>query len=240
MYVEPSGQSGLGGSGLFGLATSPPIGQSLAARTLDRASGALGIVNSELDAVRVAEIELSEVAVKVSLAAMLIDARHTALENAEEAFDGLRVSVAANPFFFAVIYSFMAGEAAGDRAVHVGLIDAEMAGGGGVLQDDAADLASGDVLNPHRASLTAALDQGHDRDLVAICHALLAPAAFIIEVPRVFGTFFAAIEGFVALDGLTIAAEWPGSAFVHCLANAVHQEPRALVGDPERAMDLMS
>jgi hypothetical protein len=44
----------------LGLATSPPIGQALAASALDRAAGAPGIVNPELDAVRIAEIELRE------------------------------------------------------------------------------------------------------------------------------------------------------------------------------------
>jgi hypothetical protein len=39
------------------LATSPPIGQALPTRAFDRATGALGIVNPELDAVRIAEIE---------------------------------------------------------------------------------------------------------------------------------------------------------------------------------------
>ena len=55
---EPFGQSGSGGPGFFCLATSPPIGQALAASTLDCAAGALGIVNPELNAVRIAEIEL--------------------------------------------------------------------------------------------------------------------------------------------------------------------------------------
>jgi hypothetical protein len=46
-WGEPSGEIGSGGSGFFGLATSPPIGQALATISLDRAAGALGIVNPE-------------------------------------------------------------------------------------------------------------------------------------------------------------------------------------------------
>jgi hypothetical protein len=60
--------TGLGGSGFFGLATSPPIGQALAASSFDRAAGALGIVDPELDAVRIAEIELGEVAMQMLFA----------------------------------------------------------------------------------------------------------------------------------------------------------------------------
>ena len=80
-YAEASGQSGLGDSGFFLLATSPPIGQTLTASSLDRAAGALGVVNPELDAVRIAEIELREVAVQMLFAAVLINADHAALEN---------------------------------------------------------------------------------------------------------------------------------------------------------------
>jgi hypothetical protein len=82
-YAEASGQSGLGDSGFFLLATSPPIGQTLTASSLDRATGALGIVNPELDAVRIAEIEFGEVAMQVLPTAMLVDADHAALEDAE-------------------------------------------------------------------------------------------------------------------------------------------------------------
>jgi len=44
------------------LATSPPIGEALAFGTSDRAAGAFGVVNPEPGAVRIAEIELGEVA----------------------------------------------------------------------------------------------------------------------------------------------------------------------------------
>ena len=42
----------------FSWLTSPLIGQPLSASALDRATGALGIINAELDPIRVAEIEL--------------------------------------------------------------------------------------------------------------------------------------------------------------------------------------
>lgn len=61
--------------------TSPPIGQPLAYRATDRAIGALAVVNPELGAVAVAEIELCQIAVQVLLGAMLVDALHAALED---------------------------------------------------------------------------------------------------------------------------------------------------------------
>src|SRR6267143_801667 len=79
---------------------------------------------------------------KMALGAMLIDTDHTALENREIALDGVGVRVAADPFFLAVINGFMAGEAPPDRAVHIRLIGAEMAGGIGVIENDLADLAA--------------------------------------------------------------------------------------------------
>src|SRR5712672_3153107 len=59
----PSSQSGLGASRLGGLATSRSVGQPLADYAHDRLFGAASIINASSDAVAVAEIELSEVAV---------------------------------------------------------------------------------------------------------------------------------------------------------------------------------
>jgi hypothetical protein len=80
-YGDPSGQTGSGGSGFFLLATSPPISEALAACALDRTAGTLGIVNPELDTVRIAEIELGEIAVQMLFAAVLIDADHATFED---------------------------------------------------------------------------------------------------------------------------------------------------------------
>jgi hypothetical protein len=63
------------------LDTSPPIGQAFATRSFDRAAGALGVVNPELDAVRISEIELGEVAMQMLFADVLIDAVDTSLED---------------------------------------------------------------------------------------------------------------------------------------------------------------
>jgi len=61
-------------------------------------------------AVAVAEIKFRDIAVKVLLLAMLIDALHAALEHAVIALDRVRMHVAAHVFFLAVVDAFMAGE----------------------------------------------------------------------------------------------------------------------------------
>ena len=71
------------------------IGQPLAFDAEQRAFGASSVVNAEFDAIGVAEIELGEIAVKVLFAAMLIDADHAALEDAEIALDGVGVDLRA-------------------------------------------------------------------------------------------------------------------------------------------------
>jgi hypothetical protein len=53
------------------------------ASPFDCAAGALGVIDPEFDAVRIAEIELGEITMKVAFEAVLVDARHPALENRE-------------------------------------------------------------------------------------------------------------------------------------------------------------
>ena len=56
------------------------IGEPLPDDTLQRALGAFGIIYAELDAIAMAKIEFSHIAVQVLLGAMLINAFHAALE----------------------------------------------------------------------------------------------------------------------------------------------------------------
>jgi hypothetical protein len=66
------------------------IRQSLSTRASDCAAGAFGIVNTELDTVRIAKIKLVQIFLQVLLRTMLVNADHAALEDAEEAFNGVR------------------------------------------------------------------------------------------------------------------------------------------------------
>jgi len=67
------------------------IGKPLADDALQRAVGARGIVYAKRFAIRIAEIELSEIAVQMLLGAPLIYAAHAAFEDAEIALNGIGV-----------------------------------------------------------------------------------------------------------------------------------------------------
>jgi hypothetical protein len=75
--------------------TSPPIGQALALDAAQRRVGTGRVIHAEGGAVIVSEVELGEVAMEVFLAAMMVDATHPALENAEEALERVGVGLAA-------------------------------------------------------------------------------------------------------------------------------------------------
>ena len=81
----------------FGLAMGAhlPISRSIGKPPAnDTAKGLLcplGIAHAKRDPLIIPEIILSEIAVKVLLSAMLVDALHAALEDAEIAFDGVGV-----------------------------------------------------------------------------------------------------------------------------------------------------
>ena len=85
--------------GASGCETSPAVSEALADDTFQRLLGSLPIVEAVRGTVRVAEIELGEIAVQMLLRAMLVDAPHAPhapVEDAEIAFDGVGVDEAAN------------------------------------------------------------------------------------------------------------------------------------------------
>src|SRR5437762_2863746 len=86
------------------------------------------------------------------------------------------------------------------------------------------------------AGLAAALYQRHDDHLRVTALALPALAA---DKLGILGIAAASDIGFVRLDDLAFPAErrWVGVG--HRLANAVRQEPSRLVGNAERAVQLV-
>jgi hypothetical protein len=66
----------------------------------------------------VAELKLSDVAVQVLTAAMLIDALHAALEDREAAFQRVRVDVVTHILASAVLNDAMLGEAKADLDIY--------------------------------------------------------------------------------------------------------------------------
>jgi hypothetical protein len=71
------------------------IGQPLAFDANDRAVGASHVMIAGFDPVRVTEIELGEIAMKMLLAAMLIDADHPTLEDRVISLNGIGIDLLA-------------------------------------------------------------------------------------------------------------------------------------------------
>jgi hypothetical protein len=83
------------------------IHRPLAFDALDRFGGAQRVDHTECDPVRIAEVELGEIAVKVLFGAVLIDALDATLEDLVVAFNGVGcndfVALAADVFVFRVV-----------------------------------------------------------------------------------------------------------------------------------------
>jgi hypothetical protein len=78
-----------------------PVHKPFASHTLHRKSRALYVIDAELGAGVLAEIEFSKVAVQV----LLID--QAALQHGKKAFQGVRGSYAANPFKLGMVHRLM-------------------------------------------------------------------------------------------------------------------------------------
>lgn len=78
------------------LFTNPPIGKALAADLGQGSIATLNVAKVECDTVIVAEVKFRQIAVKVLLGAMLIDALHAAFEDAEIAFNRVGMNRATN------------------------------------------------------------------------------------------------------------------------------------------------
>src|ERR1700730_4628668 len=87
----------------------PSIGQALAANSLQRIVGALGILNAEFRAVVITEVKLREIAMQMLRPAMMINASQAALENREEVFERVSVHVAARPLKLGMVNAFVLG-----------------------------------------------------------------------------------------------------------------------------------
>ena len=104
-----SGNSSWNGFSGSRFATSCLIGKPLALCAFDRGFGAVHVVNTERDPIVVTEIKFREITVQVVLATMLIDALHTALEHAVEAFNSVRMDVAVAHILASAVRSEVVG-----------------------------------------------------------------------------------------------------------------------------------
>ena len=101
---------------------SPPIREPLTFNAKQGRFCSANIVNTEPDTVVVAELELGQVAAQVFLVAVLIDALHATLEQAEVAFDSVGVDrgiLKRDVLAYAVVDRVVAGKLPG--STHEGL-----------------------------------------------------------------------------------------------------------------------
>lgn len=82
----------------------PPISKALAVDALQGQIGAASIVNAQLGAVGIAEIELVQVTLQVLFATVLVGANHAALEDRKGAFNRIGMDIATDVFPGAMVH----------------------------------------------------------------------------------------------------------------------------------------
>lgn len=206
----------LGGNG----AINCSIGQALADHAEQRYVSAHFIIDSELYASVLTEIELGEIAVQMALIHVLIDTDQTALEDREEAFKRVRVDVATDVFALGVIDAFMLTDrhefAVEDRTVRD---QAALP-----IQVFVKRALDGLMVQVHGADLSAAFDQAQ--------HLARALTFDTTALGR-----FAEVH-FVSLDGHSGAANGSIAPGLDNLTDAMAEEPCGLHGTLQHPLDL--
>ena len=178
----------------------------------------------------VTEIKLGKVAMQVLLAAMLIGAFHPAFEDRKEAFNRVRVNVAAHILVCAVADKIMACEISVDAAIVISLIGDHAGFLGDVFAQDRFDGEGFKIVNNDGASAArGAVNKAQDFHLVRP-----AASARLLRAGRVFAN-----KGFVGFNDAAIAAHRGHDALAHRFADAVPHEPSGFVGDTDGAVQLM-
>ncbi len=191
------------------------ISEPLALDALQSDFSALGIINAELGAIILAEIKFGQIAVKVLLIHMLINADQTAFEDRKEAFKSIGVNVAARPFIFRMIDTFMRCD--GRKFIVLRAIAHETAILVDVLIKEGADHP---VIERYGTDISAALDKTKDLCLWAA----RAWALLFIRRPSSLRRF--RNERFVGLYGLSRAAQLASRR------SGVHRQPDPVAKEP--------
>ncbi len=112
---------------------SPPVRQALSDDALQRAFGARLIINTQLGAVVLAEIELGQITVKMLFADVLVGANHPTLEDREEAFQRIGVDLVARLAFANILLGMIDAFMGCDRASE--LVELRAVGCAGCYRD---------------------------------------------------------------------------------------------------------
>jgi hypothetical protein len=213
----------------YGLSVSRPrIGEALSNDTLDCSLSALHIVNSETDAVAIAEIELRKISVQMAFAAMLVNAFHATLEDRIEAFDSIGMDVPANVFLSAMVHALMAGEFGADLKILAGFVGHQCGFFGDVRANDWGDIGDGGTIDMEAAGAATAFDKGKNRILMAPSGAALGLARLTPD------------KGFIGLHNLASAAHGFDSDNAHGLPQTMRHEPSGFQGNTKGPMKLVA
>ena len=210
-------------------ATNCFVGQALASEAAQGDFGALDVFDPHGRTVAVAEVELSGVTRQMLLGTVLIDAAHTALEDAEVAFDGVGVDgdVRLGDVLPALVVDrLVVGDFTASLQVDGRAIGDQPGFGREVGAQNGADALAGHIV--HDGAVSAArgpINDAHDLHLGA-------PAI----AARLLGLL--ADVGFVGFDVATASAKRANVASGHRFADTVGQEPRGFHGALQHPLDL--
>ncbi len=146
---------------------SPPIRQALPGDALECLGCAFFVIDAELFAVVVSEIEFGNVALKMLPADMLIRTNQAALQNTEVVFDGVGMRDPAHIFAFGMIDRTVRLELFGEVPVARSSVRHQVRAFANLPEQERLEARSGDVRDVEASRFAVALDQGKDRVLVA-------------------------------------------------------------------------
>jgi len=204
------------------LATSSFVGEPLALCADERAVGASFVVDAELDAVVVAEIEFGQIPINVFPIDVLIDTDQAALEDGEEAFERVGMNVIPDVLALGMIDAGMLPD---EMTVDGRAVGVEPAVTIKVLPERTANAI---VVEEYRADRAAALNKAQHLPILAGR-----------RVFRTAGFRRTGDKGLVGFDDLAGTADRSGAAAaVHRQPDTVHKEPRGFHAAAERALYL--
>ena len=163
---------------------------------------------------------------------MLIDALHPALENAEEAFNGVGVDRTAPVFANAMPHEVMLGEIAGEKLVLPGFVGHHDCAAVNVSLQDRHNVLGLQALDHHASRLAGgAVNETQNFIFVGI-----APTLFLAFW---FHTTVNADKGFIHFDNPSVGAENQPVAILHGLADTMSHEPCGFQGHAQGAVKLI-
>ena len=190
------------------------------------------IFDSDCAPMAISEIKLGKVAVKMLFPAVLIDALHAALEDAEKALDGIGVNWAKTIFTAIVAHNVVLREVVNEVAIVPCLIGHDPRLGGNMLAENGHHGRGLQVVYDHAARTTSiAVNKAQDFVFMSIA----APSQIAPGLHRIVATY----EGLIDLDNAAAGTERHMIASTHRLTYTMVDEPSGFQGHTEGTVQLV-